>query len=270
MKKHLLFPLILLCWAHLLNAEPADIELARKWICVEEVTDASGNKTWKEIVYSTSNQLKHINGKNYFELFRDSIYWGAIRWSPEHDSLFYRSETGEYLLCAFFKQVGTICQLYANTSPYKADEEETIRKYGSLTPSWIVKSKSSIPVPNTDENRTSIVLEMIPTEDYPYSVQTTIIQAVGTQSAVFPISYHPTQNSSFYTLCAISMPDTMYESEFSFDLTGIGIVNDCPNWHLISDGTVSQSNQTFTPTKQIVNGRLFILRNGRLYDVLGR
>ena len=95
--------------------------------------------------------------------------------------------------------------------------------------------------------------------------QTVWIQGVGTHNIIWPYLFGCFNSTSLWTLCAARGEETLY----SFDTQHLGISNNCPDWELISDAVTDVRGNVSHAAKTVDNGNIYILRDGRQYNLLG-
>ena len=205
--------------------------------------------------------------------YRKLNYFGMIRYAEEGLKCYFRPKrfNSDFLLYDITANVGDTCFLYTgiNDDPsckYSGDGNGDIwvlKEYGldTIAP-WVVTAKTII------DNRTH--LKIVLTIDNYAVVERLIVEGVG--SECFPMNF---QGEAIYdgngirrTLCALRDGEPVY----SFDLSYLGIINECPEWHLASqDLPETRRTDKARPKKQLHEGRLLIvLPDGRTYDALGR
>lgn len=245
------------------------LPVANKWITLYDLYNSMGTPDWMETIYTLGADTV-MDGKTYRRLLQDGKYYhGAIRYSDDMSKLYYRSHSGEYLLCDFSLNVGDSCALYLSDGPETYIEQELQTSLGTFMPMWTVTSKDWV------DGRCRMTLSTTVTERdeevgcFTYNISAEMIEGVGSRNVVFlthnaAIYAGRVGNAPRFSLCALYDDESLY----SFDLSQWGIINDCPDWRMV-ESAIDQISVTNAPTKFMEDGQLIITNNGTHYNVVG-
>lgn len=185
MKKLLFILMISLAYQSYGQQVSSQIPMADKWIALNNLFWREGHPKWSEVTYTLGADTT-IDGKTYQCLMENEMtYYGAIRYSADRSQLYYRSHSGEYLLCDFSLNIGDHCALYLSDSPDTEIEQILQKSLGTFTPNWKVESKELI------DDRWHMTLSTIITEYhegepiFTDTISMEMIQGIGSKNVVF-------------------------------------------------------------------------------------
>ncbi len=247
-----------------------DLPIANKWITLYDLYGNSGIPDWRESIFTLGADTV-MDGKTYRRLLQDGRhYYGAIRYTEDMSKLYYRSHSGEYLLCDFSLSVGDSCALYLNDCPDIHIEQILQQFLGTFTPMWTVINKDWV------DGRCHMMLSTTVTEHfegeegYTHTISAEMIEGVGSRNVVF-LTHSAVSVAGWagdaprFSVCAFNDEESLY----SFDLSLWGLVNDCPDWHMLTDLNNVSEEKEGSVRKIIHNGKLVIINNGTCYTILG-
>lgn len=200
-----------------------------------------------------------IIGKYTYQLLNNKK---CIRYSDDGMQFYYLGDSAEYLLCDYSLDVGDTCYAYMGDVMFDNMEQILLNAGYKLVQPWIVKSKDII------DQRIHMKMSCSYTASgKAYESETEMIQGIGSRHFIFPFvtSAWFIGGAPSYTLCAFHDDENVY----SFDLTELGIVNNCPQWSVITDDNVTIRTQSAVK-KIIKNGQLYIQKDGRTFNSLGQ
>ena len=208
-----------------------------------------------------------INGTSFRKLtYTDTKYnytdscIGALRQTADGMKVYWHNLDTEYLLYDFSAEVGdTIKDAYFK---FMDSYEYTNVMEENTFVGYLVESKEVV------DGRIHLNISCcIKHEDGQVvtDYSTKWIQGIGTPNIIWPYSFGYVGSAGLWTLCVAKDNEILY----SFDTTNLGIENNCPDWKLITDNVNNTPSSINTPQKQIIDGNLFILHNGKRYNLLG-
>ncbi len=208
-----------------------------------------------------------IDGTSFRKLtFTDTKYKytdlciGALRQTADGMKVYWHNLKQEYLLYDFTAEVGdTIKDAYFNL--YDMNEYiDHMGEKGSL--GYLVENKEVV-----DGRIHMKVTCCIELDDGRVitNYSTKWIQGIGTPNIIWPYLFGYVGPTSLWTLCAAKGDEILY----SFDTNHLGIENNCPDWRLINDNVDDTKSSVNTTQKQIIDGNLYIIRDGKRYNILG-
>ncbi len=217
------------------------------------------------------NDLKYESVYYCYE-GKKTEYECAIRYSEDYEKLFIvpQNYKDEFLLCDFSLNVGDICNAYWSTNQLKNEWEQIGSNDYPIIMPWKIISNEII------DGRHYVKMQLVigEYEETQSKWETMIIQGIGSPyfPYLLPSSPYCAGCATNFTLCAFFDKEQLY----SYDLTSVGIINECSNWRLINnpsdiDVIFPEENNSNKIQKKFVNGSLqILLPNGRRFDSLGR
>ena len=206
---------------------------ADTWHCVR-YRDAFDGISVSGVTYTLSSDtliIKENRMKRYKKLMEGNQCIGALRQSTDQYKVYYYdvteskyTDTEECLLYDFTADIGdTIKNAY-----FKLDDIRTYNSHADEPESvgWLVIDKY--------EQDGRIHMDVARCYDDGVTkprYQTHWIQGIGTANGLWPTLYGTSDYSILYTLCATKGDETLY----TYDLSQLGIENNCMEWHLKTD-----------------------------------
>ena len=241
---------------------------ADTWYCVG--IDPWGPKIhfYKDVYYVSGDTV--VYDIEYKKMYHNTELKGFLResdnqlqvyWLPYSSDISIQMKT-PYLLYDFSAEVGDTVSAYWNVH----DRQDVIDyEYHEIdTIPWIVEKKEVV------NGRIEMTVKRTYEGEY---ISTVWIQGVGTAHALWPYKFGE-YSSTIYTLCAMAGDETLY----SYDLTSLGIINNCPNFKIIGedvdnltaepvlDLSAPMYNVLGLPVGKDYKG--IVIQNGRKYVVL--
>lgn len=214
-----------------------------------------------------------VNGRTYRKLLCNNTLCGALRQTEDGMQVYYYDLTAP--ADNPFRQ--TDCLLY----DFSANVGDTIKNayfwlydmriYTDFmgepqSIGWLVTDKQTIDgrihmtVARCYDDSTTVSLQ----EENGLRYPTRWIQGVGTPNVLWPVDYAPYGMNVLYTLCAMHGDEMLY----SFDVTHLGIENNCTDWRFTALTEV-KSDQTDT-RKFFRNGHIFIQTPMGIFNATGQ
>jgi hypothetical protein len=230
------------------------------------VREMENNKTILQaetFSYTLEDNSRILNNKTYFDLARQSTrdtaitksFVGAIHFGENEDNRVYFFRDGhEYVLYDFTAEPGDTLEIFAGINNYPQDSTYT----------HVVIGKDTI-----ENGACRMVLEVVfPNQTSGTNLQKVWLAGLGSLDGIVHNSAQRASNArsaeteSSVMLCAWREDDCLYTTDHP-EFGNVGCVYNLPT---AVDDIQTPENQY---QKIIHNGHLYILRNNKIYDVLG-
>jgi hypothetical protein len=238
-----------------------------QWNMLEMVVrEMENNKTILQaetFSYTLEDNSRILNNKTYFDLARQSTrdtaitksFVGAIHFGENEDNRVYFFRDGhEYVLYDFTAEPGDTLEIFAGINNYPQDSTYT----------HVVIGKDTI-----ENGACRMVLEVVfPNQTSGTNLQKVWLAGLGSLDGIVHNSAQRASNArsaeteSSVMLCAWREDDCLYTTDHP-EFGNVGCVYNLPT---AVDDIQTPENQY---QKIIHNGHLYILRNNKIYDVLG-
>lgn len=236
-------------------AQTTGIIYANRWKAIERCPSPEFSE-WREVSYLLGMDSV-IEGQTYQTIILPDRRI-PFRYSNDGLQLYYRGIRAEYLLCDFSLPAGKKFRAYAGTGGCRYEEDIWLDMGDSICPIWTILSNQLI------DGCHHVVMAYTDKEGKEH--QSKMIQGIGSPSGIFPASYEKYCDGTCerLVLCAFNDDEHLY----SYDLTSVGICNNCEQWSHISND-IQNTSAASKAILLLLNGSIVVLNNGMLYNILG-